>query len=281
MINKNNIFNEEKLLPIQNSETYLYICEWIEKNTNFFVANSITKNSEESFVSQSTLTRFAKKLGHKNFKELQIFVASKYSLIKEKTDIISFEKLTFEQIKENIFTFYSFSIKNIYNNLNKEQIEKYIDKIISSKNNIIFGLGGSGIVAKHFSLELNRISINSSYYDSIHDLLGIIATLDKNHHITLISKSFKTREILEIYELLLQYKIPHTVWTAANFKENEATSIINFNVLSQKERIAPISSKVSQFMISDIIYSSIVNKLDSKNSNAKATNFLLKKWNKS
>ena len=94
-------------------------------------------------------------------------------------------------------------IKNELNyeldNYNQINFDKIKDIILNCRGNIYFmGVGKSGNVAKHFADTLKCISINSFYLDVTNSLHGDIGTINAKDIVIMISKSGKTKELIEL-----------------------------------------------------------------------------------
>ena len=92
-----------------------------------------------------------------------------------------------------------------YNQINFDEIK---DIILNCQGNIYFmGVGKSGNVAKHFADTLKCISINSFYLDVVNSLHGDIGTINNKDIVIMISKSGKTRELIDLISFLKERNV--------------------------------------------------------------------------
>ena len=99
----------------------------------------------------------------------------------------------------DIITFQKKQIKQFFELINIEEINKFSNILASSKGNIIFfGVGKSENICFHFSNLLSSISIKSLTMSSQNCLHGDIGFINKNDIVIYISNSGNTNELLNI-----------------------------------------------------------------------------------
>lgn len=131
----------------------------LEKNiADFFIHNEdksdlSSKNvSQKLYVSEATLSRFAKKCGFKGYRE---FVFSY-----QQSDMAAKHPRPASNQIKTVLNSYQELLNKSYALMNEEQIERIV-KIISEKKRIyVYGKGSSGLVAKEMRLRFMRIGVN-------------------------------------------------------------------------------------------------------------------------
>ncbi len=92
-----------------------------------------------------------------------------------------------------------------YSQINFNKIKNII---LNCRGNIYFmGVGKSGNVAKHFADTLKCISINSFYLDVVNSLHGDIGTINNKDIVIMISKSGKTKELIDLISFLKERNV--------------------------------------------------------------------------
>ncbi|MGZ9428406.1 MurR/RpiR family transcriptional regulator [Mycoplasma sp. 1012] len=245
------------------------IWNFIEKEPFNFIKTNSTDLSKKLDISQSTVSRFATKIGFASFKDLQIYVSQRIQYKKDlEIDIKDENNLTLTQVMNNIKSHYLFSLESTLTNLNLEKnITDYINTLLKyRKMTIFFGVGESALVAKYLATNLRKIGFNTIFINDIHEFFSFSNLLKDHMHITLISKSCKTLEIKQIKEYLDKFSIATSIWTK-NSKitvTKNVQNVIFLDSIEQNYRIGSIGSKISAFIIADIIFTYLSSKIDHK-----------------
>ncbi|WP_426461179.1 MurR/RpiR family transcriptional regulator [Mycoplasma hafezii] len=260
------IENDKKLKLRGTNENYNLLLEFIENNPEKFKSSNSTTLSQSLKISQPTITRFSKHLGFKNFRELQIYVAERITKINAINRLVKKgDDLNSGDIISNIFNLYNYSIKET-NDLycfNHNKIVKYTKTVLENYPNIIFGIGDSAIVGRYFAKQVRKVGVPIYCVDSIHEFFSSEITLKNKAHITLISNSLKTAEILKVIEHLEKLNLTYSIWTSDMERArkicHKATNILEIVALEEEYRLVPVGIKVSCFMLVDIIFAMIIN----------------------
>lgn len=167
----------------------------VEKSVaSFFLNNTkrmdfVSKNiSKLLYVSEATLSRFAKKCDYKGYREL----------------IYVYEKDLTESVKEKDISTLSMRVRDIYWKLLEESFElldeaqmKRIATLMNQSRRVcVYGMGSSGFVANELRLRFMRTGL---YVEAITDSQMIqmnSSLVDEENLIIALSLSGKTKEIL-------------------------------------------------------------------------------------
>lgn len=258
----------DKKLVGNYKDTYSYLIKWIEENPHEFLACSQHQITEKIYVSQSSLSRFTKFLGFESYRELQIYVARKVE------QFLPNETYKIDEIKDakdcilKVFQQYQNISKAGFNTIETIQIEKLVNNLIKYKKLIIFGIGTSGIIGCYLAKQLTRIGIISVCMNSIHDFKDAYNESNKDDvFYIIISKSFKNHEVKEAAEILDKSNFNFQILTRnENVSYANCTSPIIYDYIpAQKNFNYDIVSKLSLFMLVDIIYIYAKTLIDNKN----------------
>lgn len=172
----------------------------VEKNiAEFFLNNtekcdlSSKKIAKHLYVSEASLSRFAKKCGYKGYREL-IFSYEK-DLDYEKSDIPSDKDASY--VNKKIYGYYKKIIHDDYELLNEEQIQRVLGLLDSCRRVFVCGLGCSGLAAREIQMRLMRAGLDVDVVTDPHIMKMRAALVDKDCLVIGISLSGKTKEVLD------------------------------------------------------------------------------------
>lgn len=158
---------------------------------NFFINNreiqklSSKAVSEKLFVSEASLSRFAKKCGYKGFREF-IFEYEK-----------NISKYNREEISNLVINTYQDLLDSCHMMINQKQMKEVARLLTTSKRVCVFGMGSSGIAAEEVHLRFMRLGLNvEAVYDS-HRIKMLSSLANEESVIIAISVSGTTKEILQ------------------------------------------------------------------------------------
>lgn len=136
----------------------------VEKNiADFFIHNKESQDlsgktiAQRLFVSEASLSRFAKKCGYSGYRE---FIYQYKEGFVEKVDTITSNVMT-------ILNTYQELLNKTYSLLDEDQIMRISDYLNKARQVYVCGKGSSGLAANEMELRFMRIGVN---IDSIRDL---------------------------------------------------------------------------------------------------------------
>lgn len=167
----------------------------VEKSVaDFFLSNTklIDFNSKNMskllYVSEATLSRFAKKCGYKGFRELIYVYKKDLSESEQEKDISALSM----RVHDN----YLKLLNESYELLDEPQMRRIASLVNKCKRVCVYGMGSSGFAANEFRLRFMRTGL---YVEAITDSQMIqmnSALVDEDNLVIAISLSGKTKEIL-------------------------------------------------------------------------------------
>lgn len=168
----------------------------VEKNiANFFLNNTedflfSSKNiAARLFVSEASLSRFAKKCGYKGFREFIYEYDREFRLEKRKD---SFNQVT----KQVVDTYQELLDKNL-RLVDEAQMSRIAGMLAGARRIFVYGMGSSGFAAREFSLRFMRLGL---YMEAITDahIIKINAALAGSETLIIgVSLSGTTAEIVD------------------------------------------------------------------------------------
>lgn len=161
---------------------------------DFFIRNEEIRDlssksvSKKLYVSEASLSRFAKKCGYKGYREFLFYY--------EQKGIPSGHLLTSDHTKR-VFNSYQELLNKSYSLLDEEQMER-IETILSQKKRIyVYGKGSSGLAGMEMKLRFMRIGVNIETITDDHIMKMNSVLVDENCAVIGISVSGKTQEVIE------------------------------------------------------------------------------------
>ena len=235
----------------------------VEKTiADFFISNkkqmdfSSKSISNHLFVSEASLSRFAKKLGFVGYRE---FVYRYQDGFMEK-------EIIYEEYMKEVLNTYQELLNKTYNLINSQQIKSVSKRISKKKRVFIYGMGSSGLAAREFEMRFIRIGVDVESVTDSHLMMVNSGRITKDCLVIGISFSGKTKEVISAMEEARKKGADVILITAAN---NSAYSSMFDEVLlmSVKENLEygnVISPQFPALIIIDIIYADFIEE-DRKN----------------
>lgn len=189
------------------------------KNISDFSAKTI---ADSLYVSEASLTRFAKKCGYKGFRE---FIYSLKISTSASADNVN-------EIVQRVTTSYKHILDKNLQLINETQMETLAFSISKSKRILIYGIGISGIVAQEFKLRLMRLGLLVDAVTDAHLMKISSALVDENHLIIALSISGKTKELLNGIKIAKEHGAYVVLLTASK----------DYSLLSCCDEIIPVAA---------------------------------------
>ena len=211
-----------------------------------------------SFVAPSTIGRFCKKIGYKNFIEFRKYV-NEY-IEKLKMDSMLSDAF-YEVADKDVFSFsdeiFSSTMKSLYNaqkSIDIETIDKVTDLIISTEKIAVFGLPISQIMGKDFQYHMLRHGKYMEAFTEFKKQVELAESLDENSLAIFISKTGGERKfICDILNIVKKRKAKTVLITYKPDSYMAKNSDFLINIFYEENGLIP------RGLISGILYTSVFN----------------------
>ncbi|MDD3139459.1 MAG: MurR/RpiR family transcriptional regulator [Lachnospiraceae bacterium] len=154
-----------KIPQLTNTETK--VANFILDNYDEVLQCNVSDLAKKADVSDATIVRFCRSVGYKGFQDFKINAAQDILPKAKQFDPILEQEDNTETICKKVFT----SEINVMNRtlvgLEIDTIDTIVSKICKSRQIIIFGTGGSYVVAKDAQHKFLKIGIHAMVYDDI------------------------------------------------------------------------------------------------------------------
>lgn len=144
-------------------------------------------------VSKSTISRFVKKIGCKNFVDFRLQIIN----TEDPVDVTGVQG-QFDEEKQTsveIYHLYQHVITQTQEKMNQVDIEKLVKWIAESRRVFIYGLGSSGYTTEEFGQRLIRMGIQTVTATESHMMLITSNIMNRDDLVIGISNSGKTIEV--------------------------------------------------------------------------------------
>lgn len=165
----------------------------VEKSAaDFFISNkepgdfSSKTIANQLFVSEASLSRFAKKCGYKGFRE---FIYEYERVVREEQDDISF-------YAERVLDTYAELLQKSRELVNDAQMQRIEKMLTECKRVRVYGKGSSGYAAQEFSIRFMRMGMDIEAITDTHIMKMSSVLSDADTLVMAITLSGTTKEIL-------------------------------------------------------------------------------------
>lgn len=206
--------------------------------------------SHKLYVSEASLSRFAKKLGFSGFREFIFWVKREDESRQELDRLTEFTIQTYQK-----------TLDNTYKLVNDQQIAR-IAKLLNERQRVfIYGIGSSGLVAKEFCFRFTRLGLDVDALIDNNEVAMNISRVNKSSLIVGISISGKTSEIIESLKMAKEKGATVVLLTSSKNRENfdfvdELVPLAHLRNLTASYTISP---QFPALIMTDIIYTHYLN----------------------
>ena len=184
----------------QNIRSYYDEMTPVEKNiANFFLSNTekcdlSSKNIAKClYVSEASLSRFAKKCGYKGYRELSF--SYEKDLEYEQSGIPIHKDVT--HFAKKVYGYYQNILRENCERVDAQQVRRIVEMLDNCRRVIIYGVGSSGIAAREIQFRFMRLGLDVEAITDPHMIRMHSAVVDDNYLVIGLSLSGQTSEVLD------------------------------------------------------------------------------------
>lgn len=218
----------------------------------------------EAGVSQSSVVKFAQKLGFKGFPALKLALSEALASNPHPHSVPVHNQIRGDDplrlvgeklIKDNVSAMHASLDVNT-----EEKLRESIGLLRSARRIVVTGIGASGLVAQNFSWKLMKIGLNAVAEQDMHALLATVQAMTSDDLLLAISYSGERREInLAADETLrVRGKILAITGFSPNALQQRASHCLYTIAEEQATRSAAISSTSAQMLLTDLLFMGLV-----------------------
>ncbi len=185
-------YYEKTVIPV--IESHYENMSSLEKTVaDFFIKNRVkmdfsSKNiSEHLFVSEATLSRFAKRCGFKGYREF---------IFRYKETFNGTDQIITDQVR-TVFEAYQEILNKSYNLAAEEQLRRIVDHMAEGARVFVYGKGSSGLAAREMQNRFMRLGLDITAMEDS-DLMRMNSSILTTHSMAVgISISGETEAVLD------------------------------------------------------------------------------------
>ncbi|MBU5294144.1 MurR/RpiR family transcriptional regulator [Anaerosalibacter bizertensis] len=239
------------LLQIQNkylsfSEKERMIANYIIKYSNTLRNININDLAKKTDTSNSTITRFCKKIGCESFIEMKMRLCASNSVE---------NKLDTDDIFQKVYSYYNTTISGTNEILDKKVVMRFLEEIKNADRIFIYGLGSSGLTAFEMKYRLQRMGMLVDAITDPHIMVMTSSLLTEDDMVIGISNSGSTVEVIKGLEEAKNNKafvLAITSFDDSPINKYADLSIITYNTKFVGEKNF-INSQLSIIYLIDIL----------------------------
>jgi len=244
---------------LRNSEKKVAKC--VMEDPQAVVSLSITELAERAGTSEPTVIRFCRKLGLNGYMELRLNLARDIPSAQQFFENVS-QQDTLPQIVGKILSAHREALNNTLNRVDLDVLEASVKVLGSARRVEFYGLGGSAVVAMDAHHKFFRLGISCIAYDDPHMQVMSAALLSPEDVAVAISHTGSTKDIIE--SVKVAKKAGATVIGILGQEKCPLSKFcdIPISVYSQEAalRLAPMTSRLAQMAIIDVLFVSVAMK---------------------
>ncbi len=240
------------------------LAEYLLENPASALELSSQQLAEQAGVSQSSVVKFAQKLGYKGYPALKLAVSEALASAPSPHSVAVHNAILGDDplrmvgeklIKENMASMHATLDIN-----SEEKLLESVNLIREARRVLLVGIGASGLVAKNLSWKLMKIGINAVAEQDMHALLATVQAMSSDDLLLAISYSGERKEInLAVEEARCAgASILAITGFTPNTLQQRATHCLYTIAEEQATRSAAISSTCAQNMLTDLLFMALV-----------------------
>lgn len=237
------------------------IADFILEHPKESVNPSIEELAERIGISESTMVRFARKLGYTGYQRFRIALARETIPSNEQVFEIGFSEL--EDPIDTVFKNAQDTLNQTYKTINRAALQQVGKQFSEARNIYLMGLGGSNILALDAYHKLIRTGLNCQYAADFHMQLMLASQSSEDDVALIISHTGSGFDTLAIAEEFRNNNCPIAVLTS---NSRSPLAKMAENVLHITTGTSPLvsesfSARIVSLTIIDILYVEVLERM--------------------
>ena len=180
------------------SSSQKVVADYVLNHSNEVMLYTLNELANACGISETTVLRFLHKI---NYNSYQIFKISLTQELSKDTPNTVYEDVglgdSVEQIMGKIISSTVSSINDSLEVIDSDAVEKFIEKIMSSKKILIIGVGASASIATDMYHKMIKLGLNVVYSNDPHLINILSMNLTPEDFMIVFSHSGESREVLD------------------------------------------------------------------------------------
>lgn len=215
-------------------------------------------------VSQSSVVKFAQKMGYKGFPALKLALSETLAqpqtelIITVHNQILSSDSL--KTVGEKLLAEKQAALRATLDINSEQRLNTALDMLRSARRVVLVGLGASGLVAKDLAFKLLKIGVMALAEADMHVQLATVQALSQEDLLLAISFSGERREVNLAAEeaRIAGARVLALTSFSPNGLQQRADHCLYTIAEEPNTRSAAISSSTAQFALTDLLFMALI-----------------------
>lgn len=217
-------------------------------------------------VSQSTIVKFCQKLGYKGYPALKLALSAELARGENHHQVHRniFSDDPMGAVAQKLFESKVAALSETMRLSVSDDLAGAVDMLQHAKRIIIFGVGGSSLVAQDLASKLTKFGKAVLFVGDSHVQLANLASLTEEDLVIAISYSGRTKEVMVAIKYANQMNIPTIGLFGYGAKPTEIKNGIKLSCVADDNlvRSASIATRTAQMAVTDLLFVSLTQRLD-------------------
>ncbi len=234
------------------------IADFILENPKESVNPSIEELAERIGISESTMVRFAKKLGYNGYQRFRIALARETIPVEQQ--LFESEVQEDDDVVDVVFRHACATLNETHKTLNRAVIKEAASLMAKSRRLFLLGLGGSNIVALDAYHKMIRTGLVCQYSGDFHMQLMLASQAGKGDVALLISHTGSNHDTMAIAEELKANGCTLIVLTSnpRSMLTKVGDLVISVNAGRPSVVAESFSARITSLVLIDVLYIEIL-----------------------
>lgn len=222
--------------------------------------------AQEAGVSQSSVVKFAQKIGYKGFPALKLALSDALASQTSGEPVPVHNGIwgndPLRSVGEKLIQEHMAAMNATLEVNSEQRLAQGVAMLAGARRIMLVGIGASGLVAKNLAWKLMKIGVNAVVELDMHALLATVQAMSPQDLLVAISYSGERREVNLAAEEARQVGMPVLAITgfAPNRLQQHASHCLYTLAEEQTTRSAAISSTSAQQLLTDLLFMGLIQK---------------------
>ncbi|NBK20890.1 MAG: MurR/RpiR family transcriptional regulator [Spirochaetia bacterium] len=237
------------------------IADFILKHPKESVNPSIEELAEMIGISESTMVRFARKLGYAGYQRFRIALARE--TIPSNEQVFEIGVSDQEDPIDTVFKNAQDTLSETYKRISRDALHQVGKQFSEARNIYLVGLGGSNIIALDAYHKLIRTGLNCNYATDYHMQLMLASQSSEEDIALIISHTGSGYDTLAIAEEFRNNRCPLAVLTSNSRSPlaKMAQHLLHVSTSSRQMVAESFSARIVSLTVIDILYVEVLEQM--------------------
>ncbi len=205
---------------------------------------------------QTTVVRFAQRLGYSGYAELKLAVARQSEALWQEFKSEQPGRASENKITDALIRLHCESISATLRNIDQTAVQNLVNKISKAQHVMICGAGSSALQAEDLSVRLSRLGVFTYFYRDFELWKTFLGYLGKDDLLLLFSNSGETPSIIELARSAKQKDI--FIAAVVSFPTSTLAKCSDIAIITENRgelpiRLGAMTSRTAQFLVVDML----------------------------